>query len=881
MQNKGLVLSLADVQALRNAGFTPKGTLVQGGPQGYAEGGMTNTYTPLTPEQIQEKINSGQFAYSSFGPAPVGDVLNGATPTQGNLGIMQGGGAGTGTTPYTGPMSGGLGSNNPNAQQPTTDQLGPGQELVVGPDGWYVKDTPSVTSKDTDTNDPFGFLDKAAGAVDSNTANPNAPVTGERPDPFANYQDAYAGTSTTPYSGVMSSSTKEGTFISPPSADQLGSNQKLVFSNDGWAIVENDAPPAEPQAQLTQRERLLGPGGIDAYNEAQANLMGTTQQPVSEEVTPPAAETPATPPTAEAPAEQPAAEAPAAAPAPTPPRTPEDAMRMFREESAQRYGSATAGGAATATAQTAATPERPDLAKAEAVLASDEVKAYLEQFRAAQGEVEANNLVNAALGDPNTLAQLQLEAAQISGYQQVGDVTDRTLTEGELISGPSVEQEKVEKLVSDIKAETAQPSELATVQGQLAKLTADFDSKNPPAWAAGALRNATAQMAARGLGASSIAGQAILQATLEAATPIAAADAATVAQFEQQNLSNRQQATMFAAQQRAAFLGQEFDQAFQTKVANASRIAEIANMNFNADVQIALENARLAQSTDVANLSAANAKVLADAAAMSNMDITNLNNRQQAQVANAKAFLDINMANLNNRQQANIFKAQLVSNSMLTDQAAANAAVNLNTTNENQLNQFFAQIEANVAQFNAAQSNAIAQSNVSEINALNKFNTEQANAAKIAYDRNQAAISQARIAANASIQSTQLSSAASVQAAEFSAKASLEAARLRSDADRAIQAAANETRVTLQEMEQQWQMESDIMAMAYDTMSSNADKAFELVAMELQGQIDLEAARWQMDAAEDAATDNAWANILTEGAKIIGGSILKKINPFD
>ena len=46
------------------------------------------------------------------------------------------------------------------------------------------------------------------------------------------------------------------------------------------------------------------------------------------------------------------------------------------------------------------------------------------------------------------------------------------------------------------------------------------------------MRNATAQMAARGLGASSLAGQAIVQATMESALPIAQADAAIVAQFE-------------------------------------------------------------------------------------------------------------------------------------------------------------------------------------------------------------------------------------------------------------------------------------------------------------------------------------------------------------
>ena len=74
------------------------------------------------------------------------------------------------------------------------------------------------------------------------------------------------------------------------------------------------------------------------------------------------------------------------------------------------------------------------------------------------------------------------------------------------------------------------------------------------------MRAATAEMARRGMGASSIAGQAIVQAAMEAALPIAQADAQIQAQFEGQNLSNRQQMAVFYAQQRASFIGQEFDQ---------------------------------------------------------------------------------------------------------------------------------------------------------------------------------------------------------------------------------------------------------------------------------------------------------------------------------
>ena len=66
-----------------------------------------------------------------------------------------------------------------------------------------------------------------------------------------------------------------------------------------------------------------------------------------------------------------------------------------------------------------------------------------------------------------------------------------------------LDAEKAAKFTEQIQAATATPSAQATVQGQLAQLTANFDAKNPPGWAAGALRAATQQMAARGLGASS------------------------------------------------------------------------------------------------------------------------------------------------------------------------------------------------------------------------------------------------------------------------------------------------------------------------------------------------------------------------------------------
>ena len=266
-----------------------------------------------------------------------------------------------------------------------------------------------------------------------------------------------------------------------------------------------------------------------------------------------------------------------------------------------------------------------------------------------------------------------------------------------------------------------------TVKAQLEGLMEDFEGGGSPAWAAGAMRQATATLAARGLGASSMAGQAIVQAAMEAALPIAQADAATIAQFERDNLSNRQQTTMLAAQQRADFLKVEFDQKFQSRVMNASKISEIANLNFTADQQINLENARIVATADLSNMSAKNAKTMADAANMAAMDFKNLDNKQQASVLNAKAFLDMDFKNLDNNQQVQVFKNQTRANVLLSDQAAVNAAKQFNATSENQSEQFFTNLREQVSQFNASQENAMEQFNAGEANAIDKFNQEIVN----------------------------------------------------------------------------------------------------------------------------------------------------------
>jgi len=465
------------------------------------------------------------------------------------------------------------------------------------------------------------------------------------------------------------------------------------------------------------------------------------------------------------------------------------------------------------TAETVAPVEAPEVKPAatyEPLPASAGVEDVMSRLEAATGKPSAEAIADAATMDPQQLAQLGLSVAQIKQAQQVAAVPDRTVQAGELVSGSAVDQGQVQQVFGD------QPLEAASVQTEMASLMSDFDAKQPPAWAAGAMRAAAAQMEARGLSGSSLAGQALIQAAMESALPIAQMDA-----------QNKQQVAIESARQRAEFLKLDFNQEFQTRVTNAAKISEIANMNFTADQQVALENARLAQSVDLANLSAVNAKVMADAAAMSQMDLANLNNRQQSQVQNAKSFLQMDMQNLSNAQQTSIFKSQQLTNALLSDAAAANAAKQFNASSENQTNQFFANLSASVAQFNNEQANAMNRFNAGEANTVAQFNATQITA------REQFNAQNSLIIAQANAQWAQ-----AITTADNAAQ---------NQANRDAAMASNE--LTMTAYNSIIQRERDALSYAFKAAESTADREVQLLVASMQAEIDKAKIQADIDAA--------------------------------
>ena len=378
----------------------------------------------------------------------------------------------------------------------------------------------------------------------------------------------------------------------------------------------------------------------------------------------------------------------------------------------------------------------------------------------------------------------------------------------ELITGTGVDQSKVLAAFGEgeIKA--------ASVQDELTGLMKQFEGGETPAWAAGSMRSAMATLAARGLGASSMAGQAVIQAAMEAALPIAQIDA-----------GNKQQMALFKGEQRAKFLQMEFDQAFQVKVMNAAKVSEIANMNFTAEQQIALENSKAANTMALQNLNNEQALVMAEAAALSQLDTQNLSNRQQAAVQNAQNFLQVDMANLANEQQTALFKQQSLVNSILSDQAAANAASQFNATSENQTNQFFSNLAASVNQFNAAQMNAMKQFNADEVNSLLEFNASMQNQREMFNAQNYLVVAQANAQWRQNL--TTINTAAA------------------NESNMAYTQAVNG--LTMTSLDEIWQRERDILSMAFQISENNANRANEIVLQKLAADASTDAAKLQAE----------------------------------
>ncbi len=286
-----------------------------------------------------------------------------------------------------------------------------------------------------------------------------------------------------------------------------------------------------------------------------------------------------------------------------------------------------------------------------------------------------------------TTAPTMPNYAQYTGAS-AGTSPTATAAQGTLSTG-SVAQGQTGAITSD-----------ATVKGQLEGLqnevTTALASGNPmPVWARGAAKATEAAMAARGMSQSSMAAEALAEGIMNAAVPIATADARTYKDMIFQNLANNQQAA----------------------ITNAQSYLKMDMANLSNNQQTSLANLQTRQSFLLSDQAAANAS--AQFNATSQNQVNEFYDKLGATISEQNAVRTDTM-NQYAQSEANKIAAINAQNKVAIDEA--------NAARESAINQFNATVENQRQQFNVNNQREIDQSNVVWRRAINTANTAAVNA---------------------------------------------------------------------------------------------------------------------------------------------------------
>ena len=240
-------------------------------------------------------------------------------------------------------------------------------------------------------------------------------------------------------------------------------------------------------------------------------------------------------------------------------------------------------------------------------------------------------------------------------------------------------------------AATQELAEKATVKYQMANLMSDIEEGKPlPAWASPAVRKVQAIMQSRGMGASSMASAAMVQAVMESGMPIAAADAKAYGTIQIQNLTNQQAAAL----------------------QKASTIAGMDTANLDARMTGAVNNAKNFLQMDLTNLSAEQAAKTLDYQSLLQGVFTD------SAAENTKIQL-----NAKTETQVQEFYDELGTQVDAANQNRTAAMEQFNVSEENAMTQFQETTIDSREKFNANMGYAVDQSNVQWRRQINTANT--------------------------------------------------------------------------------------------------------------------------------------------------------------
>ena len=276
------------------------------------------------------------------------------------------------------------------------------------------------------------------------------------------------------------------------------------------------------------------------------------------------------------------------------------------------------------------------------------------------------------------------------------------------------------------QVQTGEVMQTAGVQGSVA-------AAQPTAGVVPTITAATAPTATTAAAPTTATPASMTAATVAGATPTMTAQTGTVtAPMTAQTGTITSDATVRG---QLANITQDIETSLQTGSALPAYLRGVASATKAAMAERGLgASTMMAEALADGLLTASIPIAQADAETYKQMIFQNLNNRQQAAITNANNYFQMDMANLSNKQQASLQNLNVRQSFLLSDQAASNAARQFNATSQNQVDQFYSSLSAQITEQNAARSDAMnqfatAESNkISGMNAQNKMAVEKANA---------------------------------------------------------------------------------------------------------------------------------------------------------
>ena len=272
----------------------------------------------------------------------------------------------------------------------------------------------------------------------------------------------------------------------------------------------------------------------------------------------------------------------------------------------------------------------------------------------------------AQIGGVPTLAASQMQA--VTGEARQAAAADMMSVVGnmppEITAAVSEDPATVEAQLDDpntapeVKAAVAALPQEALVSVQMENLLAGMEEGKTPTWARPAVAAIEQQMARRGLSVSTVGRDALFNAIIQSALPMAQSNAQALQQRAQQNLSNEQQANLASAQNVMQIRMQNLSNR-QTAASQTAQMAQQIKMQQGQFEQEAvLTTAQQEQQVRMVNIQNAQQKASQESSQRQQTALANLDAGSRMDLANLEALNLAGRENLNAAQQSKLASYQ-------------------------------------------------------------------------------------------------------------------------------------------------------------------------------------------------------------------------------